>query len=225
MATKILIVEDDASLSEMLALNLRSSGHEVTLVADGVAALEQARIQDPDLVILDLMLPQLDGLTVCRSLRRSSRVPILMLTARSGEMDKIVGLESGADDYMTKPFSLGELHARIRALLRRSGSSQVGEEVRSGNLCLNLVSRRATLDGKDLPLSPREFGLLAELMRNPDAVLTRDLLLSRVWGPDFYGDTHTLDVHVRWVREKIEDDPANPKRIVTVRGIGYRFER
>jgi len=225
MATKILIVEDDASLSEMLALNLRSSGHEVTLVADGVAALEQARIQDPDLVILDLMLPELDGLTVCRSLRRSSRVPILMLTARSGEMDKIVGLESGADDYMTKPFSLGELHARIRALLRRSGSSQLGEEVRSGNLSLNFVSRRATLDGKDLPLSPREFGLLAELMRNPDAVLTRDLLLSRVWGPDFYGDTHTLDVHVRWVREKIEDDPANPKRIVTVRGIGYRFER
>ena len=225
MATKILIVEDDASLSEMLALNLRSSGHEVTLAADGIAALEQVRIQDPDLVILDLMLPELDGLTVCRSLRRSSRVPILMLTARSGEMDKIVGLESGADDYMTKPFSLGELHARIRALLRRSGSSQLGEEVRSGNLSLNFVSRRATLDGKDLPLSPREFGLLAELMRNPDAVLTRDLLLSRVWGPDFYGDTHTLDVHVRWVREKIEDDPANPKRIVTVRGIGYRFER
>ncbi len=225
MNGKILIVEDDATLCDMLSLNLGSTGYEVVAARDGVTGLELARVADPDLVILDLMLPELDGLTVCRNLRRASDVPILVLTARTGELDKIVGLESGADDYMTKPFSLGELHARIRALLRRSGFQRVGEEIRSGNLNLNLASRRALLDDRDLTLSPREFSLLAELMRNPGVVLTRDLLFSRVWGQDFYGDPHTLDVHIRWLREKIEVDPASPMRIVTVRGIGYRFER
>ncbi len=192
--------------------------------ADGAAALERASAERPDLVILDLMLPELDGLSVCRSLRQAFDVPILMLTARTGELDKIVGLESGADDYMTKPFSLGELQARIRALLRRAGPRRPDDELRSADLALNLVSRRAFLGQRELPFSPKEFSLLAELMRHQGAVLSRDLLLTRVWGYDFYGDSRTVDVHVRWLREKIEADPANPKRIVTVRGIGYRFE-
>jgi DNA-binding response OmpR family regulator len=170
------------------------------------------------------MLPELDGLTVCRSLRQVSDVPVLILTARTGELDKIVGLESGADDYLTKPFSLGELQARIRALLRRAGSGRQSEEMQAGNLTLNLVSRRALLEGKELVLSPKEFSLMVELMRHQGAVLSRDLLLTRVWGYDYYGDTRTVDVHVRWLREKIEDDPSRPARIITVRGIGYRFE-
>jgi DNA-binding response OmpR family regulator len=226
MTNKILIVEDDTDLRDMLSLNLCSAGYQVVEARDGAAALDLARSEAPDLVLLDLMLPELDGLTVCRSLRHVSDVPIMILTARTGELDKIVGLESGADDYLTKPFSLGELHARLRALLRRAGGHRgASEELRSGNLVLNLISRRATVNSGEVTLSPKEFSLLAELMRNQGAVLTRDLLLSRVWGPDFYGDAHTLDVHVRWLREKIEADPANPTRIITVRGVGYRFER
>jgi DNA-binding response OmpR family regulator len=209
---------------ETLAFNLRASGYEVVTAVDGVAALEQAQAEAPDLIILDLMLPELDGLTVCRSLRQVSDTPILVLTARTGELDKIVGLESGADDYMTKPFSLGELQARIRALLRRAGPRRLGDEIRASGLVLNLVSRRAFLDGRELILSPKEFSLLGELMRHQGAVLSRDLLLTRIWGYDFYGDSRTVDVHVRWLREKIEEDPSHPVRIVTVRGIGYRFE-
>jgi DNA-binding response OmpR family regulator len=224
MSDKILLVDDEPTLLETLAFNLRAAGYQVVTAGDGAAALEQARVEAPDLVVLDLMLPELDGLTVCRSLRQHSDVPILILTARTGELDKIVGLESGADDYLTKPFSLGELQARIRALLRRAGSAQASDELRANDLWLNLVSRRAFLDGKELVLSPKEFSLLAELMRHQGAVLSRDLLLTRVWGYDFYGDTRTVDVHVRWLREKIEKDASRPERIVTVRGIGYRFE-
>lgn len=224
MAEKILLVDDESTLRETLAYNLRNVGYQVTTAADGGAALEQARDEMPDLVILDLMLPEIDGLTVCRNLRQISDVPILILTARTGELDKIVGLESGADDYLTKPFSLGELQARVRALLRRAGATGAADEIASGDLRLNLISRRAFLDDKELVLSPKEFSLLAELMRHQGAVLTRDLLLTRVWGYDFFGDSRTVDVHVRWLREKIEQDPARPERIVTVRGIGYRFE-
>ena len=224
MPDKILLVDDEPTFLETLAYNLRNSGYEVITAADGVSALERAQADAPNLVVLDLMLPELDGLTVCRSLRQISDTPILVLTARTGELDKIVGLESGADDYMTKPFSLGELQARIRALLRRAGSRKRGDEVRAGNLALNLVSRRAFVDNRELVLSPKEFSLLAELMHHQGAVLTRDLLLTRIWGYDFYGDSRTVDVHVRWLREKIEIDPAHPSRIVTVRGIGYRFE-
>jgi DNA-binding response OmpR family regulator len=224
MAETLLLVDDDAMLRETLALNLRGAGYTVVTAADGMAALEQAQAQKPDLVILDLMLPELDGLTVCRSLRQSSDVPVLMLTARTGELDKIVGLESGADDYLTKPFSVGELLARIRALLRRAGPRSTGEELESGDLVLNLMSRRATLGAQDLVLSPKEFSLLAELIRHRGAVLSRDLLLTRVWGYDFLGDSRTVDVHIRWLREKIEADPSDPHRIITVRGIGYRFE-
>lgn len=209
---------------DTLALNLRGSGYEVVTAADGAAALDVARAQSPDLVILDLMLPELDGLTVCRSLRQAYDTPILILTARTGELDKIIGLESGADDYLTKPFSLGELQARIRALLRRAGPRRISDEIRSGDLLLNLVSRRAFVGDRELVLSPKEFSLLAELMRHQGAVLSRDLLLTRVWGYDYYGDSRTVDVHVRWLREKIEVDPSQPARISTVRGIGYRFE-
>jgi DNA-binding response OmpR family regulator len=224
MSDKILLVDDESTLLETLAFNLRAAGYQVVTAGDGAAALEQARAEAPDLVVLDLMLPELDGLTVCRSLRQHSDVPILILTARTGELDKIVGLESGADDYLTKPFSLGELQARIRALLRRAGSAQASDELRANDLWLNVVSRRAFLEGKELVLSPKEFSLLAELMRHQGAVLSRDLLLTRVWGYDFYGDTRTVDVHVRWLREKIEQDASRPVRIMTVRGIGYRFE-
>ena len=151
-------------------------------------------------------------------------MPILLLTARSGELDKIVGLETGADDYLTKPFSLGELQARIRALLRRSAPGPGHEEIRSSDLTLNLISRRAFMGEQELVLSPKEFSLLAELMRHRSVVLSRDLLLTRVWGTDFLGDARTVDVHIHWLREKLEADPSNPVRIVTVRSIGYRFE-
>jgi DNA-binding response OmpR family regulator len=224
MSEKLLLVDDEPTLLDTLAFNLRTSGYEVVTAGDGASALDLARTENPDLIVLDLMLPELDGLTVCRSLRHVSDTPILVLTARTGELDKIIGLESGADDYMTKPFSLGELQARIRALLRRAGPRRLGDEIRSGELSLNVVSRRAFLGAKELVLSPKEFSLLAELMRHQGAVLSRDLLLTRVWGYDFYGDSRTVDVHVRWLREKIEVDPSKPERISTVRGIGYRFE-
>ena len=224
MAEKILLVDDDVAFVETLTFNLRHIGYRVVTAANGAVALQQAHREEPDLIILDLMLPELDGLTVCRNLRQTSDWPILMLTARTGEMDKIIGLESGADDYLTKPFSLGELLARIRALLRRANPRASVHQLRCHDLTLNLVSWRAQLGDHELILSPREFSLLAELMRHRGVVLTRDLLLSRTWGEDFYGDSRTVDVHVRWLREKIEVDPANPARIVTVRGIGYRFE-
>ncbi len=232
MTEKVLLVDDEVAVVEMLAFSLRKAGFQVVTAADGLEALKQVEAAKPDVIILDLMLPELDGLSVCRHLRQMSEVPILMLTARAGELDKIVGLESGADDYMTKPFSLGELQARIRALLRRAHPRTGTDELRAGDpsassgqvLSLNLVSRRATLGDKELLLSPREFSLLAELMRQRGVVLTRDLLLHRIWGEDFFGDTRTVDVHIRWLREKIEADPANPARIITVRGIGYRFE-
>lgn len=221
---RILLVEDDAALREALAYNLEKSGYHVFTAADGVKALEAAKDAEPDLVLLDLMLPELDGLSVCRALREQYNIPIIMLTARTGEVDKIVGLDAGADDYVTKPFSLGELLARVRAALRRAPSTTVGDKLSSGNLSLDLISRRATLGGVELLLSPKEFSLLAELVRNKGAVLSRDLLLTRVWGFDYYGDARTVDVHIRWLREKIEADPSNPERIQTVRGIGYRFE-
>jgi DNA-binding response OmpR family regulator len=224
--SKVLLVEDEATLRETLALNLRSEGYEVTTAADGLSGLHLAREQSPDLVILDLMLPELDGLSLCRMLRRDSSVPIIMLTARGTEIDKIVGLETGADDYVVKPFSLGELLARVRANLRRSASDSRAQSVRlqAGDLALDLLARRATLGEQEIKLTHREFDLLAELMRNQGAVLSRDLLLTRAWGYDYAGDTHTVDVHIRWLREKIEADPSAPQRIATVRGVGYRFE-
>lgn len=222
--SKILIVEDDATVRETLALNLQAEGYEVHSATDGEAGLALARETKPDLIVLDIMLPKLDGLTVCRILRRQSQVPIIMLTARGLETDKIVGLESGADDYIVKPFSLGEFLARVRAALRRGQSEIAKSELVSGDLRVDLLSRRAYLGQKELVLAPREFDLLAVLMRHTGAVLTRDMLLARVWGDDYLGDTRTVDVHIRWLRQKIEEDPSHPEHIITVRGAGYRFE-
>jgi DNA-binding response OmpR family regulator len=223
---KILLVEDEATVRETLALNLGAEGYDVLMAADGPEGLRLAREQAPDLIVLDLMLPELDGLSVCRLLRRDSNVPIIMLTARGTEMDRITGLETGADDYVVKPFSLGELLARVRANLRRARADDRAAATRlsAGDLALDLLARRAFLDQAELKLTHREFDLLAELMRNQGAVLSRDLLLNRVWGFDYVGDSHTVDVHIRWLREKIEADPSAPKRITTVRGVGYRFE-
>ncbi len=220
--TKILLVEDDTTLSETLAFNLTREGYEVIQAGDGITGLNLAREGQPDLLLLDIMLPELDGLSVCRTLRRELDVPIVLLTARSGEVDRIVGLDCGADDYIAKPFSLGELYARLRAVLRR-GRREPQTRLEAADLVLDLVAHRAWGCGKDLNLTPREFDLLAELIRHKGAVLTRDLLLQRVWGFDYSGETRTVDVHIRGLREKIERDPAVPQRIETVRGIGYRF--
>jgi DNA-binding response OmpR family regulator len=223
--TCILIVEDDATVRETLALNLRAEGYEVDQAEDGEVGLRLARERKPALVVLDVMLPQLDGLTVCRILRRESDIPIILLTARGTETDKIIGLETGADDYIVKPFSLGEFLARVRAALRRGRSAHAPlVELESGELRLDLVGRRAYRGAAELRLTAREFDLLATFIRNTGAVLTRELLLAQVWGEDFVGDTRTVDVHVRWLRQKIEVEASMPKHIVTVRGVGYRFE-
>ncbi len=222
--TTILIVEDDETVRDTLALNLRAEGYEVHTAGDGELGLELAHTINPDLIVLDVMLPNLDGLTVCRLIRRESEVPIILLTARGTETDKIIGLETGADDYVVKPFSLGEFLARVRAALRRGASGTADKELVSNDLSLDLVSRKAFRGEEEMQLTPREFTLLATLMRNIGAVLTRDLLLAIVWGDDYVGDPRTVDVHIRWLREKIEQDPSNPERIRTVRGVGYRFE-
>lgn len=222
----ILVVEDDDTVRDTLALNLRAEGYEVETAADGELGLKAGRAGGHDLVILDVMLPKMDGLTICRVLRKESDVPIILLTARGTETDKIVGLETGADDYVVKPFSLGELLARVRAALRRGRAGpEASTELVAGELRLDPGARKAHLAGQQLNLAPREFELLAMLMRNQGAVLSRDLLLAGVWGEDFVGDARTVDVHIRWLREKIEEDPSNPARITTVRGVGYRLEK
>ncbi|WP_119071812.1 response regulator transcription factor [Aggregatilinea lenta] len=223
---KILLVEDDDTLRQTLAYNLAKEDYDVIQTGDGGDALNLAREKTPDLIVLDVMLPTLDGLSVCRILRNESDVPIIMLTARGSEVDRIVGLEIGADDYIVKPFSLGEFLARVRAILRRTPSSShtVIDRLESGDLLVDLIARRVTRNAEELRMTHKEFDLLATLMRNRGAVLSRDLLLERVWGYDYSGQTKTVDVHVRWLREKIEQDPSNPQRIVTVRGVGYRFE-
>ena len=222
----ILIVEDDDTVREALSAGLESEGYEVILSDNGLDGLKQAKEEGPDLILLDLILPEMDGLSVCRALRRASDVPIIMLTARGTEMDKIVGLETGADDYVVKPFSLGELLARIRSLLRRTKNDKQENQMQltSGDISLDLRSRRVSKDDAEVHLTQKEFNLLAELIRNKGAVLSRDLLLEKVWGYSYVGNTHTVDVHIRWLREKIELDPSKPVRIVTVRGVGYRFE-
>jgi DNA-binding response OmpR family regulator len=225
MPTRILIVEDEATMRETLAYNLTKESYEVVKSSDGAEALELARAQPFDLIVLDIMLPGLDGLSFCRILRKEQATPIIMLTARGGEVDRIVGLESGADDYIVKPFSLGEFLARVRAVMRRAPTAALpADRLESGDLALDLVARRAILGGQELKLSHKEFDLLAALVRNKGAVLSRDLLLEEVWGYDRVGDDRTVDVHVRWLREKIEADPSEPRRILTVRGVGYRFE-
>jgi DNA-binding response OmpR family regulator len=231
---RILVVEDDLTLLETLEYNLIGEGYEVITAADGLTALEVSREEQPDLIVLDLMLPRLDGFEVCRVLRRETNVPILMLTARTDEVDRVVGLEVGADDYLTKPFSMRELLARVKALLRRvrlmreemAGEQGVPEteQLSFGDLVIDLDRHEVLIGGKAKRLKPKEFELLVFLARHPGMALSRDLLLDRVWGWDYAGGSRTVDVHVRWLREKVEADPANPERIVTVRGVGYCFE-
>ncbi len=241
MVRKILVVDDEAVLVETIAYNLEQAGYRVVTASDGNSALEAARSESPDLILLDIMLPGIDGLEVCRQLRKESSTattPIVMLTAKSDEIDKVVGLEVGADDYVTKPFGRRELLARVRALLRRVDypaaddhrpSDQVQEvrpvnrELVAGPLSIDLAGRRVNCRGQEMELQPKQFELLTYLVRNRGTVLTRDQLLHNVWGYDYAGDTRTVDVHVRWLREKLEEDPANPKLIQTVRGVGYVF--
>ena len=231
---RILIVEDEAALLDTLEYNFRREGYVVYTARDGPHALEVARAERPDLIVLDVMLPGLDGLEVCRILQREMNVPVLMLTARTDEVDRIVGLEVGADDYVTKPFSMRELLARVKALLRRvrlvreetaAGDEAVGaDRLVFEDLLIDLSRREVTRDGNPLVMKPKEYELLVFLARNKGMALSRELILQRVWDWDFSGGSRTVDVHVRWLREKIEMDPAHPERITTVRGIGYRFE-
>ncbi len=227
MARTILVVDDEPTLRETLAEALDADGFRVITAADGREALARFREHRPKLVVLDLMLPELSGIEVCRIIRQESDVPILMLTARSSEVDKIVGLELGADDYVTKPFSLRELSARIRALLRRS--EQVASEglatVTVGDLTVDLTGHLLLRDGEVVPLKPKVFELLAFLVRHPGQVFSREQLLEQVWGYDYAGETRTVDVHVHWLRTAIEPDPASPAVIQTVRGVGYVFRR
>jgi len=229
--SSILIVEDEENLIATLKYNLEREGYTVRTAMDGEEGLETARREKPDAVILDVMLPKLDGFAVCRLLRRESTVPILMLTAKGEEVDRVVGLELGADDYLTKPFGMRELLARVRALLRRSQVAKeasltvgAGQSITSGDLEADLTKHAVSLRGAVLDMKPREFDLLVLLMSNKSRAFTRDQILERVWGHDWFGDARTVDVHVRWLREKIEADPSNPTRIITIRGVGYRFE-
>ena len=224
--TRVLVVEDEESFSEALAYMLRKEGYEVALAATGPAALEEFDRSGADLVLLDLMLPGLPGTEVCRQLRQRSKVPVIMLTAKDAEVDKVVGLELGADDYVTKPFSSRELVARIRAVLRRGSDVDdlVTGTVEAGPVRMDVERHVVTVDGRSAPMPLKEFDLLELLMRNAGRVLTRMQLIDRVWGSDYVGDTKTLDVHVKRLRAKIEPDPANPRYLVTVRGLGYKFE-
>jgi DNA-binding response OmpR family regulator len=223
----IYVVEDDTVLADAVRFNLERQGYRVVVLHDGHEAVRAIEQGDPDLVILDVMLPGLDGFEVCRRVRRYSTVPILMLTARGEEIDRVMGLEIGADDYLTKPFSLRELQARVRALLRRSAlrtSNERNTDRETGNLRVSPGERRAWLDDDELQLRPREFDLLNYLVQNQSLALTRQQILDGAWGSDFLGDERTVDVHVKALRDLIEEDPRHPARIVTVRGVGYRFE-
>ena len=234
MAEKILVVEDELSLRETLAYNLKKDGYAVESVGDGRTALEAARRMKPDLVVLDLMLPELDGFEVARVLRKEMTTAILMLTARDEEIDRVVGLEVGADDYMTKPFSMRELLARVKAQLRRTRlireemtnaqAAAPHEQLTFGGLLIDQTRREVTLDGGIIQLKPKEYELLLFLAQHQGKMLSREFILERVWGWDYVGDSRTVDVHVRWLRQKIEADASKPSRIVTVRGGGYRFE-
>jgi len=230
---KVLLVEDDRTLLDVLKYNLTKEGHDVITACDGVEALNVARDKKPDLIVLDVMLPKLDGFEVCRILRRETTTPILLLTAKASETDKVVGLELGADDYMTKPFSMREFLARIKSMLRRAEMMKMVESsakettpsiIKVGGLEIDFARHKVSQSGTTIDLSPKEFDLLAFLLKNREQVFSRDQLLEKVWGYDYAGDTRTVDVHIRWLRQKIEVDPANPKHLLTVRGIGYKFE-
>lgn len=223
----VYIVDDEPNIRRLAALGLKDSNFDTCEFADGNSFLHAVGLKMPDAVVLDWMMPQPDGLSICRTIRENPttrHLPVIMLTARSDEVDKVLGLEIGADDYLTKPFSVKELAARVRSLLRRSEYLSAKEEIiKFGTLILNAERRTLTKNGVQISLSLREFELLYELMKSPGRVFTRDLLLDHVWQMDFYGDTRTVDVHIRYLRQKIEDHPDDPKFILTVRGVGYKF--
>jgi len=237
---RVLVVDDEPMIRDTVAFNLRREGLQVDLASSGPEAIERARALQPNLIVLDIMLPGMDGFEVCRRIREHSTVPILLLSARGEEIDRVVGLEIGADDYLTKPFAMRELVARVRAMLRRARMVPLGQEpaaagvvepspastdglVVAGDLVIDIPRREATIGGRALALKPKEFELLLYFARHPGVVMTRDALLREVWGYDFPIDTRTVDVHIRWLRQKIEGDPALPTRLVTVRGHGYRL--
>ena len=241
-AGRVLVVDDEATVLEMIGFNLRREGYDVAYAATGQEAIKQTATFDPNLVVLDVMLPGMDGLQVCRALRETSTVPILLLSARTDEIDRVVGLEVGADDYLTKPFAMRELIARVRAMMRRarmvepaaSAASPRDESswesggardqlLQAGDIAVDVRRRYAAVGEQQLVLKPKEFDLLAYLVRNPGIVLSREALLREVWGYSEHIDTRTIDVHIRWLRQKIERDPARPERIATVRGHGYRL--
>jgi len=233
MVEKILVVEDEPTLLETLIYNLNREGYTVDGISDGHTAVKAAREMQPDLIVLDIMLPGIDGFEITRILRQEMTIPILMLTARDEEIDRVIGLEIGADDYITKPFSMRELMARIKALLRRvriemekvnTLSHEIDNKIVLNNLTINLTRLEVTLDDQVLAFKPKEYELLLYLARHRGQVMSRDNILERVWGWDFGGGSRTVDVHVRWLREKIEKEPAKPTRIITIRGVGYRFE-
>lgn len=233
--TTILVVEDDTTLREALEYNLARQEYSVQAVGDGITAVETARLTKPDLIILDVNLPGIDGFEVCRILRKDLLVPILMLTARDDEIDRVIGLEIGADDYITKPFSMRELMSRVKAHLRRerihketeanaSAENAPEKAIKFGELIIDQNRHEATLSGRILALKRKEFELLLFMAQHVGRALSREFLLERVWGWDYVGNTRTVDVHIRWLREKIEVDPSTPVRIITIRGSGYRFE-
>jgi len=222
---RVLLVEDDPSIREVAALGLKGAGFRVTTTADGRDGLMRARRETFDVVILDVMLPSLDGFEVCREIRKDNHVPIIMLTARTDTIDVVVGLESGADDYVTKPFEMAELVARVRAVLRRTSAGPAEATVAVGSLEIDPASFVARKDGRDLSLTATEFRLLLEMARRPGQVFTRELLLERVWGYEYLGDSRLVDVAIQRLRAKVEDDPAHPTLIRTMRGVGYRLER
>ena len=224
----ILVVDDEESYREALSVALRREGFAVETASDGTDAIAQFDAMSPDLVLLDVMLPKMSGIDVCREIRSRSGVPIIMVTARAGEIDAVVGLEMGADDYIAKPFRLRELIARVRAALRRApdqgSDAPLGDVLEVGSVRLDLARHEAFVDDEQVALPRKEFELLELLLANAGRVLTRDVLIDRVWGSNYYGDTKTLDVHVKRLRSKIEPDPSSPVRLVTVRGVGYRYE-
>ncbi len=232
MTERILIVEDDLTLQETLVYNLSRQGYDVETASDGNSAVEKVQQNPPDLILLDIMLPGMDGFEVCRIIRKNFTTPILMLTARDDEIDRVVGLEVGADDYLTKPFSMRELIARVKALFRRSHILQEDQQSQASQkkryvfngLIIDQDRREISIDGKVVEFKPKEYELLIYFAQNKGHVLSREQILEKVWGWDYFGDSRTVDVHVRWLREKIEKDPAAPQRILTVRSAGYRFD-
>lgn len=224
--TRILVVEDEPSISDPLSYLLQREGYEVTVVADGVEAVEEFDRNGSDLVLLDLMLPGQPGTDVIRQIRQESQVPVIMLTAKDGEVDKVVGLELGADDYVTKPYSARELIARIRAVMRRNADADelIPDTVSAGPVRMDVERHVVAVGGADITMPLKEFDLLEMLLRNAGRVMTRGQLIDRVWGPGYVGDTKTLDVHIKRLRSKIEPDPSSPRYLMTVRGLGYKFE-